>query len=319
MAQTSSAVSARVQLLDPGQLTPNPENPRLIFRQEDIDALQASIKEQGILVPLTVYEDRKKFVLLDGERRWRCALKLGLSKVPTIVQPKPDLLTNIMMMFAIHNARKDWDPMPTAYKLGQLESVYEARNGRRPTEAELAGLASLSRGEVRRLKNLLDLPQSYRNELMAELEKPRNEQAISVDHVLEATRGAAALQKRGIITPNEANQLSRAIIHKFRTKVIKNTVDPRQLARIARAVDREEVDQRLAHHIVSRIIREPNYSISNAYQESVEKADFEHAIEQLAGRLIANLKEHESRKYEVGPTLRNALSDVRRVIQRFLR
>lgn len=37
--------------------------------------------------------------------------------MPVIVQPKPDKLQNIMMMFAIHNARRDWDPLPTAYTL----------------------------------------------------------------------------------------------------------------------------------------------------------------------------------------------------------
>src|SRR5580700_1566318 len=103
---------AAVQLLDPRKIRKNPDNPRLIFQADELSALEDSIKEQGILVPLTIYEDRKHYTLLDGERRWRCAIRLGLHTVPTIIQEKPDRVTNIMMMFAIHNARQDWDPLP---------------------------------------------------------------------------------------------------------------------------------------------------------------------------------------------------------------
>ena len=171
---------AEVTLVDPHKLERNPDNPRLIFREDDMLALQDSIREQGILVPLTVYAEGNRYRLLDGERRWRSALKLGMPRVPVIVQAKPERLTNIMMMFAIHHARKDWDPLPTALKLDELEREFQRRHKKRPTEKELAGLASMSRGEVRRLKKLLNLPRGYRDELLKELQKPKNEQALTV-------------------------------------------------------------------------------------------------------------------------------------------
>ena len=71
-----------VEGVDPQRLQRNPENPRLIFREDELAALQESIRNQGILVPLTVYADGRRLVLLDGERRWRCAVKLGLHRVP---------------------------------------------------------------------------------------------------------------------------------------------------------------------------------------------------------------------------------------------
>ena len=120
-------MAENVALLDPRNIAPNPENPRLIFREDELQGLQASIALQGILVPLSVFQSGRRFVILDGERRWRCAIKLGLDRVPAIVQPKPDRLQNIMMMFAIHNARRDWDPLPTALKLRDLESEFTKR------------------------------------------------------------------------------------------------------------------------------------------------------------------------------------------------
>jgi ParB family chromosome partitioning protein len=311
-------VADRVALIDPRLIKPNPENPRLIFHVKELEALQESIDLQGILVPLSVYQDGKKHVILDGERRWRCAVKLGLDRVPAIVQPKPDRLTNIMMMFAIHNARKDWDPLPTAFKLQQLEAEFTKRQRRAPTELELAELASLSRGEVRRLKNLLRLPQRYLDELMAELERPRSQQVITVDHVLEATRGAAALRKRGIVDTREEDQLRRAILRKFRSKVIKNTVAPRQLARIARAVDREELPVAVARNVTLRLIKEPRYSIEDAFSGSIEQADFEHTVEQAIERLIEKLDEHAQRSYEVGEGLHAVLMELQRTLKRFL-
>ena len=318
MAKRAVAAPARVRLLDPNIIERNPENPRLIFRQDELQALQDSIASQGVLVPVSVYVDGNKYVLLDGERRWRCAVKLGLAHVPTIIQPKPDRMQNIMMMFAIHNARRDWDPLPTAYKLQQLQAEFERRNRRLPVEQELAELASISRGEVRRLRALLGLPQAYRTELMEELEKPRSEQVISVDHVLEVTRGAAALEKRGVIGTADEDRLRRALLDKFRARTERNTTSPRQLARIARAVERDEVSLATARAVAQRLIHEPKYTIAHAFRASVEQVDFEHGLDQLVERVITNLRLHTERGYEVGSTLRQSLSSLQKVLREFL-
>jgi ParB family chromosome partitioning protein len=150
--------TASVELIDPRKLQKNPDNPRLIFQAEELSALEDSIREQGILVPLTVYRDGRMYTLLDGERRWRCSIRLGLHKVPVIVQQKPDRVTNIMMMFAIHNARQDWDPLPAALKLEELDKIIAKATGEKPSERRLAAAASLSVGEVRRYRKILALP-----------------------------------------------------------------------------------------------------------------------------------------------------------------
>ncbi|HMI81680.1 MAG TPA: ParB/RepB/Spo0J family partition protein [Solirubrobacterales bacterium] len=309
-----------ISLIAPQRLRPNPENPRLIFRVDELRVLQDSIKNQGILVPLTVYRERHGYVILDGERRWRCAVKLGLDQVPAIVQPKPDPLQNLMMMFAIHNQRQEWDPLPTAYKLQELEERVAADWERRPTEAELAELASVSRGEVRRLKALLALPQEYRDELMAELEKPREQQVLTVDHVLEATRGASALAKRGVIEPGEQEEeLRRAVVDKFKSEVLKSTVEPRLLVRMARAVEREEISPAVARRAVERIVEDPEYSVEEAFKSSVQAVDFSHGTEQLAQRLSNRIDEQEAECFEPTDSLREALNDLARSIRRFLR
>ena len=314
------AADTGISLIAPQNLRPNPENPRLIFHLEELRVLQDSIKNQGILVPLTVYRERPGYAILDGERRWRCAIKLGLDKVPAIVQPKPEPLQNLMMMFAIHNQRQDWDPLPTAYKLQQLEQRVADEWDRRPTEAELAELASITRGEVRRLKVLLALPQEYRDELMEELKKPRDEQLLTVDHVLEATRGASALAKRGVINGDDEEEgLRRAVVDKFKTEVLTSTVEPRLLARMARAVERKEISPAVARRAVNRIVEDPTYSVADAFEGSVQAVDFSHGTEQLAQRLAGRIDEQRSENYLPTDSLSNALKELASSIRRFLR
>ncbi len=307
-----------VRLIDPRKILPNKENPRLIFREDELMALEGSIKQQGILVPLTVFEEKKKFVILDGERRWRCAIKLAMPSVPVIVQPRPDLLQNIMMMFAIHKSRRDWDPLPTAMKLAQLERILTKHHGAPPSEEALAAAASITRGEVRRYRRILELPDKYKNELMNELERPRPEQVLTVDHVLESVRGAESVRKREIINEEEEGKLSEALIAKFRNKTIKSTVAPRQLPRIARAVQRGEIGRDVARSAILKIIREPRFTVDDAFKHSVAQVDFEHSVEQIAERLRSRLEEHLQRKYRPGERMRASLRQLADMIRKIL-
>jgi len=147
---------------------PNPENPRLIFDQDKLDILAESISEVGILLPLVVFrEDKNKFILLDGERRWRCARTLNLATVPANIIPKPTRIQNLLTMFNIHNVREDWELMPTALKLGELIDELDITNERRLSE-----LTALKVGTIRRCKILLNLPRKYQKKLLNREYKP---------------------------------------------------------------------------------------------------------------------------------------------------
>jgi hypothetical protein len=154
---------------------------------------------------------------------------------------------------------------------------------------------------------------------MEELNKPRSEQVLTVDHVLETTKGVAALEKRGIVTPEKRDVVRRAIITKFRSKVETNTTAPRQLSRIARAVERNEIPISAARHVIDQLVGDPRYTIASAFESSVEHLDFEHATEQLVERIEANLRIHAERRYPIGQALRKSLLGLARTIERFLR
>jgi len=154
-------------MVSPDDISPNPHNPRLIFDPEDLRELRNSIEKVGILVPLTIFENKRKvpktkYSLLDGERRWRCAIDLNLKKVPANVVDEPrDVTQNILFMFNIHHYRKEWALFPTALKLEVLMKELKTES-----ESTLANFTGVSSSMIRRCKALLWFPKKYRNILM---------------------------------------------------------------------------------------------------------------------------------------------------------
>lgn len=151
-------------------LEPNPHNPRVLFDKEPLDALAASVDRLGILVPLTVYFDSaiEKYTILDGQRRWIVAQRLGLDSVPVNEVEQPSLIQNIVTMFQIHKLREDWELMPTALKLELLIK----RTGERGAKS-LAALTGLDKAVVERCKKLLSYDRKYQDMMLAAEPKDR--------------------------------------------------------------------------------------------------------------------------------------------------
>ncbi len=154
-------MDAKLKQLDVDTIEANPENPRQIFKPSQDERLASSIDEKGILVPLYVYKGKKdgQFILIDGERRWTQAKRLGLKKVPALVRKdKPDDAENIVEMFNIHLVRAQWEEMPTALA---LQKVID-RTGTEDLD-ELKRLTGLSKEKIKDFRLILELPERYKN------------------------------------------------------------------------------------------------------------------------------------------------------------
>jgi len=73
-------------LVDINQIVANPQQPRKIFKQKELEELSNSIKENGIIQPLIVSKIEKGFELIAGERRLRASKMAGLTKVPVVLK-----------------------------------------------------------------------------------------------------------------------------------------------------------------------------------------------------------------------------------------
>ena len=87
-------------------ISPNPNQPRQKFDEEALMELVASIKEKGILTPVTVQEKSGKYILIAGERRLRAAKLAGLSEIPAyIIEVEDD--AEMMEMALIENIQRE--------------------------------------------------------------------------------------------------------------------------------------------------------------------------------------------------------------------
>ena len=89
-----SKVETNINKLSVSDLLRNKYQPRKIFDEENLIELSNSIKERGIIQPIIVRkskQDKSKFEIIAGERRWLAAQKAGLHEVPVVVTDINDI------------------------------------------------------------------------------------------------------------------------------------------------------------------------------------------------------------------------------------
>jgi ParB/RepB/Spo0J family partition protein len=303
--------------IKPSEIRGNPENPRLIFHEDELNKLLESIREVGIKVPISVYKDGRFYYLIDGERRWRCAIKLNLSTMPALVQPKPTVLENLLMMFNIHNVRVQWDLMPMALKLGKIRGLLE-REGEPTAPKDIAAITGVNLATVRRALDLLGLPKKYKNMLIKESKKPRKEQRFTADLFIEVYKSMHAVER---YTPEVFEKINKteyveAMVGKYISGVNDNVVAYRDVSKIARA-ELAGVDTEAAVPFLIRLVKEKNYKIDQAYKDTVqfayEQRDLIARINGIAERL-ATFESPKQISEELLAALRRLQEEIKRLL-----
>ena len=111
--------TGRVMFLPPRSIKPNPSQPRRIFRPESLDELSDSIRQHGVLQPLSVRRVEGGYELIAGERRLRAAQMAGLTEIPCIVMQMDDRESGMAAM--VENLqRQDLDFIEEAMGISRL-------------------------------------------------------------------------------------------------------------------------------------------------------------------------------------------------------
>lgn len=102
------------------QITENPYQPRTVFSEEALSELASSIKELGVIQPITVRKiDTQKYELISGERRWRAAKMAGLTSIPAFIRIANDE-ESLMMALVENIQRQDLDPIEVALSYNRM-------------------------------------------------------------------------------------------------------------------------------------------------------------------------------------------------------
>lgn len=115
--------TGRVVFVPAKNIKPNPAQPRKIFREEALAELAASIRQHGILQPLSVRRVESSYELIAGERRLRAAQMAGLTDVPCIVMNMDDRESSMAAMLE-NLQRQDLDFVEEAQGIAKLMQMH---------------------------------------------------------------------------------------------------------------------------------------------------------------------------------------------------
>lgn len=151
------------------EISPNPNQARKNFSQEELEDLRDSIMQFGVISPIILKREDKGYIIIAGERRFRAAKLAGLEKIPSIIKDIPkeeadkiSLIENIQ--------RVDLDPLEEARGFADVIDTYGI------SHEELATAIGKSRSHITNSLRLLKLDPRVQDMLQEEL--------ISVGHAL---------------------------------------------------------------------------------------------------------------------------------------
>ena len=144
--------SSSINEIPLSQIQPNPDQPRRVFEEEALHELAASIKQLGVIQPITLRMiDDKNYQIIAGERRYRASMIAQKKTIPAYVRTADD--ENVMEMALIENIqREDLNSIEIALAYQNLIETYNL------TQEQLSERIGKKRTTIANYLRLLKLP-----------------------------------------------------------------------------------------------------------------------------------------------------------------
>ena len=164
----STAGSSSISEIALEKIYPNPDQPRRTFDEEALEELALSIKEHGVISPITLRkESNSHYMIIAGERRFRAAKIAGLTAIPAYIRTAKD--EQVMEWALIENIqREDLDAIEIALAYQRLMDEYNL------TQERMSERVGKKRATVANYLRLLKLP--------AEIQLGIKEKKIDMGH-----------------------------------------------------------------------------------------------------------------------------------------
>ena len=166
--QGGTAGGAGVDAIPIKRIAPNPLQPRQIFDEDALQELAASIRQKGVITPVTVREYDGQYILIAGERRWRASRIAGLKEIPAYVIEITDDV-DIMEVSLIENIqRENLNPIEEAEAFAVLSGKHDL------SQDAIARAVGKKRVTITNSLRLLKLP--------AEIKRKLRDQKLTAGH-----------------------------------------------------------------------------------------------------------------------------------------
>jgi len=213
------------KLLNISHIQANPGQPRKIFNEESIKELALSIKEQGLIQPITVKKEAEnKYIIIAGERRFRAMKLLGLKQVKSIIRNKTKTKIQNDLASIIENLQRDeLNPVELAEAYDQLLKTKQF------TQESLAKQVGISRVKLANTVRLNNLPKMVKEQLsvgrikegqaralLPLVDKPKQLEEI-YNKIIQLNLNTRNIErevaiKLGRIKPNENNAINQVSV-----------------------------------------------------------------------------------------------------------
>ncbi len=151
-SSVTTSGSSSISEVELSLIYPNPNQPRRNFSEEGLEELAASIRELGVISPITLRKnDDGTYLIIAGERRFRAAHRAGLTSIPAYIRTAKD--EQVMEMALIENIqREDLDAIEIALAYQRLIDEYHL------TQERMSERVGKKRATIANYLRLLKLP-----------------------------------------------------------------------------------------------------------------------------------------------------------------
>ena len=211
------------------EIIPNPTQPRSQFDDEALQELADSIKQLGVIQPITVKKQGDKYIIISGERRWRASQAVGLTELPAYIKDVDD--ENLHAMALVENIqRQDLNAIEIA--LGMQRLIEECNL----TQEAMAEKVGKKRSTVSNYMRLLSLP--------SEVQLALKEGIITMGHA-KAIAGIAperqlwALKRfiKKALSVRQAEELARKLAAQPSSEVCEEEEYPESYSRLVEQLE----------------------------------------------------------------------------------
>ena len=173
-------------------IEPDPDQPRHVFDDDALNELADSIRQNGVITPITVRRDGEIYRIIAGERRWRAARMAGLDEIPAHILDV-DAKTSYALALIENLQREDLDPIEEAEGYRTLMDRYSM------TQEQAAERVGKSRPAVANSLRLLNLPASLREKVSrGELSAGHGRALLSIGDSQKMEEAAARIAAQGM-------------------------------------------------------------------------------------------------------------------------
>jgi ParB family chromosome partitioning protein len=268
----------KVQDISLDELIPSEFNPRARFNEEEEEELIDSILSKGILNPIIVYYDdsKGKYVIIDGERRYRACKKINVKQIPArVLLKKPGLLESLSLMFHVHNVREDWTEFAISMTIRQIvdEMGKNIQNLTPYDLKEISQMTSLSRYKINKYLQFQDYPDSIIQKFLKyEIEGRVDEDLPDPDILLEMHKPIRVMKEimPSIIDDIGIDRMIDVCIEKKKDGIITTNKQFRLLSKSLTAAKNRKLDAHDLEIQLRKFFSVTNFTAENLYHSTSE-------------------------------------------------